>query len=487
MLSDLRLAGKIVWMAETSEENNVQRVLILTADAGSGHRSAAQAIEAALAERRAGRCRISVVNPLREAGSPGFLSTIFEDRYDDWVQRDPALYELSYRVSDSLATAAIIEQVSSMLLHDALRSLLERHQPDVVVCTSPLYLEPLQYVFDRSGQMLPTVSVITDLAGVHTLWFSPRVDLCLVPTEQARRKALRSGVAADRVHVTGLPVHPRFGAETRSPDQIRAELGWQAELATALIVGGTRVNKVLDISRLLDRSELPLQLVVVAGGDESLYAQLAGEKWRGPVHVYGFAHNMPALIRASDLVITKAGGLIVSETLACGRPLIFCSAIPGQETGNVEYVTSAGAGEWAPAPDKVLARLSRWLAHGGALLAERTANARLLGCPHAAFAVADLIWQLCEAGPRPASHELGLRRAALFPLKASIRVSRAIDRLEQDLRDVTDPELARLAAWCVNQIETLQELERIEHRIRQRRNKLASRKVTSLRNRRSNL
>ncbi len=455
-------------MPETSEPDDRKRkILILTADAGFGHRSAALAIQAALQERYSGRCIITIVNPLREAGSPGILQTVAEDRYDDWVQNDMALYELGYRITDATPATTLIEQVFSALLNDPLKDLLDRYQPHVVVSTYPFYLEPLTFVFDQVEEALPLVSVITDLVTVHTLWFNPQVDLCLVPTERARKKALRSSVPADRIHVTGLPVHPQFGAETRPPAEIRAELGW-TDMPTVLIVGGTRVPNVPEIARLIDRSGLKLQLAVVAGGDEDLYARLAATTWRGQVHVYSFVENMPALIHASDLVVTKAGGLIVSETLACGRPLILSSAISGQETGNVEHVTSMGAGDWAPTPREVLTHLVRWLADGGTTLAERTANARRAGRPQAAYGVADLVWELAETGPRPSPPELTLRSAARLPLKAGVQVSRVIDRVEQELRGVTDSELARLAVWCANQIETEADLKRIAEAVNQR-------------------
>ena len=165
-------------------------------------------------------------------------------------------YELGFRISDATATSALIEQISSALMRDPLQELLDREQPDVVVCPYLLFLEPLSFVFDRTGEALPVVSVITDLVSVHTIWFNPRVDLCLVPTEQAREKALHNGMPADRVRVTGLPVHPRFGAETRPQDEIRAELGWKADIPLALIVGGTRVPNVPEIARLIDRAGL---------------------------------------------------------------------------------------------------------------------------------------------------------------------------------------------------------------------------------------
>ncbi len=444
------------------------RVLILTADAGYGHRSAALAIEAAMQERYGDRCTTTVLNPLQEDGSPSILQTLSEQGHDRYVQSELGLYDLGYRISDGIATAALMEQVFSALLHDPLTELLVRTEPDVVVSTYPFFLEPLSFVVDRTGDATPLVSVITDLVAVHTIWFNPRVDLCLVPTEQARQKALRRNVSADRIHVTGLPVHPRFGAEKRSPAEIRAELGWRIDLPTALIVGGTRVTNVLEVARLIDRSGLNVQLVIVAGGDKELHAQLSAESWRGEVHVYGFVDDMPALIHASDVVMAKGGGLIVSETLACGRPLILFSSTAGQETGNVEYVTSNRAGDWSPTPIEALASLVRWLSGDRAVLAERTANARRAGRPQAVYDVVDSVWELVETGPRPTPRDRNLRKAARLPLKASTQVSQAIDKLEQELRGVTDAELARVATWCVNQIEAEMELKRIADAVRHR-------------------
>lgn len=457
---------------QSLEPDDRKRIMILTADAGFGHRSAAVAIEAAMRARYGDRCTSTILNPLHEAGSPGVLQTLAEERYNGWIIKDPLFYELGYRLSDAIAAAAFIEQVYSLLLHDPLKELIDRHSPDVVVSTYPFYLEPLNFVFDRAEATVPQVSVITDLVTVHTIWFNPRVDLCLVPTEQARQKALRNGVPADRIHVTGLPVHPRFGAETRSPAKIRAELGWGLDRPTVLIVGGTWVANVPEVARLIDRSGFAskMQLVIVAGGDEDLYARLVNEKWRGEVKVYGFVDNMPDFIHASDLVMTKAGGLIVSETLACGRPLILFSAISGQETGNVEYVTSAGAGDWAATPAEALACLVRWLTDDGTLLAERTANARRVGRSQAVYEVVNLVWELAETGPRPVPRDLTLRSAVRLPLKAGAHVSRVIDKVEQDLREATDAELARLATWCINQIETEADLKRIAEVVSQRIN-----------------
>jgi len=131
----------------------------------------------------------------------------------------------------------------------------------------------------------------------------------------------------------------------------------------------------------------------VAGGDDELYQQLLRTEWHVPTHVYNFVEDMPSLMRAADCIVSKAGGLIVTEALACGRPLLLVDALPGQEEGNAAYVIDGGAGELARAPIEALEILYHWLERGGDLLGRRAEKARALGRPHAAYEVADLAWQ----------------------------------------------------------------------------------------------
>ncbi len=105
------------------------------------------------------------------------------------------------------------------------------------------------------------------------------------------------------------------------------------------------------------------------------------------------------MMHAADVVICKAGGLIVTESLACGLPLILVDVIPGQETGNANYVVEGGAGELGESPLEVLEVMFHWLQFGGELLARRARNAQQLGRPHAAYAAAEMIWAAAQRGP----------------------------------------------------------------------------------------
>jgi 1,2-diacylglycerol 3-beta-galactosyltransferase len=99
---------------------------------------------------------------------------------------------------------------------------------------------------------------------------------------------------------------------------------------------------------------------------------------------------------AADCVLTKAGGLIVSESLSCGLPLILIDVIQGQETGNAEYIVSGGAGNLAGDPIQMLETMSHWLQSGRLLFKERAENARRLGHPNAAFETAEYVWALAH-------------------------------------------------------------------------------------------
>ena len=247
-----------------------KKILILTADAGFGHRSAANAILAALNERH-GDIAAEIVNPLARPDAPSLLK-FAESDYDREVQQSPELYNLGYQASDAGVAVSLIEQSLIAMLYKPLRAVLEETQPDAIVSTYPLYQAPLAAIFALSGRYLPVSVVVTDLSTVHGLWFHDEVDLCLVPTEQVQAKALASGLPPERVVITGLPVNPLFA---RPVDKValRADLGWRADRTVALFAGSKRVTKLEPVAHALNHSGLPLELALVTGSNEALRSQ----------------------------------------------------------------------------------------------------------------------------------------------------------------------------------------------------------------------
>jgi 1,2-diacylglycerol 3-beta-galactosyltransferase len=388
-----------------------KHILILTADAGFGHRSAAKAIAAALQETHGSDCTVEIVNPIEDERVPAILRDNPAD-YDRMVREMPGLYKVGYEVSDTPAPSAMIASAMTVMLYDTLRDVVRRCQPDAIVTTYEFYQAPLAALYTASRQHIPLLTVVTDLAPVHRLWFHQTADLCLVGAPAVGDQAIESGLLPDKVQVTGIPVHPRLARQDRPRAALHAELGWppRPDLSTVLAVGSKRVGHLAEVLHALNHAGLRLQLVLVAGGDDELYHQFQSTEWHVPSHVYNFVEDMPTLMQAADCIVCKAGGLIVTESLACGLPILLTDVIEGQETSNARYVVEGGAGELAPSAMEGLEIMCHWLANGGTLLAQRAQNAKHLGRPRAAYDVAELAWAAAAHGPhiRPERHGLEL-------------------------------------------------------------------------------
>lgn len=375
-----------------------KKVLILTADAGFGHRSVANAVSAAIDEKYSAELIYEVVNPLDDKRTPTFLHDSQSD-YTKWVRNVPELYKLGYEASDSLLPNALLENSLALLLGDVMRDIIRKSQPDVILCTYPLYQSAITVAGRSKRYRVPLYTVITDLSTVHRMWFHRKVDGLLVPNSLVADLATSYGVNPEKVTITGIPVHPDVVRESRSKNEIRAELGWVPDLPTVLAVGSKRVERLIDTLNIINHFGGPVQLIVVAGKDERLLQELEHFEWHIPAHVYDFVENMPTLMHASDLIICKAGGLIVTESLACGLPMILIDIIPGQETGNAEYVTALGAADLAETPVAVLEDLSHLILHDQALLHQRAENARRIGQPRSAYKVASILYEAVKNTP----------------------------------------------------------------------------------------
>jgi len=157
--------------------------------------------------------------------------------------------------------------------------------------------------------------------------------------------------------------------------------------------GGEGAGGLAESISALARQPLDAQLVIVAGRNRQLYEEVRQMRFarRMPAHVFGFVDNMPALMRAADVVVTKAGPGTICEAIACGLPILLTGAIPGQEEGNVAYVLDNRIGVLAQTPEKLSAAVRTLLEPGSETLEEMRSNVRRLSRPRASFDIAKLI------------------------------------------------------------------------------------------------
>ncbi|MBZ0300329.1 MAG: hypothetical protein K8J31_11330 [Anaerolineae bacterium] len=388
------------------KNSSPKQILVLTSDMGFGHRSAAKAVAAALETPYGDAVHVDIINAFDHKSVPAVVREQ-QVEYDRRVREAPELYQIGYQVMDAQLSTSLVEIGLTALLFQALSDILKQNKPDVVIVTHPMYLEPLHAIFRHTRRTIPVLTIVTDLGTVQRIWFHPVSDVTFVPTERVYNLALDARLQPDALKVTGIPVHPQIFSDKRPAAEIRAALGIEPDRRTALVVGSPRVRNLLDAVGVLNHSNFPLQAIVVAGGDDAVYAELQQTDWHLPVVVYNLVDNMPTLMHAADFIVCKAGGLIVTEALACGLPLMLIDVIEGQETGNAEFVVDNGAGDVARMPLDMLETLFHWLSNEGQLLKSRAHNAHQVGRPQAADEIAELAWTLAASDHRVSSKNSG--------------------------------------------------------------------------------
>lgn len=200
-----------------------KKILVLTADSGFGHRSAANAVSAALREKHGDECDVDILNPLEDRRAPIFLRDSAAD-YDRLIRNAPDLYRFGYNASDNEIPNFLIEGLMTVSLYEIMRDMVRDLNPDAIVTTYPMYQAPLNSYFTINRYRVPLITVVTDLVTVHRIWFSPNVELCLVPTTEVKKLALGNGMAASKLHITGIPVSPAY-AENKEARR-KSEKSW---------------------------------------------------------------------------------------------------------------------------------------------------------------------------------------------------------------------------------------------------------------------
>jgi 1,2-diacylglycerol 3-beta-galactosyltransferase len=391
-----------------------KKVLILTADAGFGHRSAANSIASAIQEQYGGTLECEIINPVNDPRTPEIIRKP-QEKYDWTVQTFPLTYNFYYQLSDIYPLSGMVTNVVAQAMVEVFREMLLKHNPDVVVSTYPLYNTALDKARRSIKMNVPVFVVITDLADVHKAWFQPGADKYFVPTDAVGHEALLSHVPARKIIVSGLPVNPRIAQEKRDKPTLRKRLGWYPKLPVVLAVGSKRVKGLYNRLEIVDQCPFPLQLAIVSGGNDELFNSARNKDWNKPAYIYNYVDDLPEMMRAADILITKAGGLITSEALACGLPLLYEESLPGQETGNVNYVCEHSAGVMAKSSAEVQDTLCRWLTDDQKLLKQFAGNARSLGKPDAAYQVAWEVWKAAAEKPGDNLEKAPVDRNAIRP------------------------------------------------------------------------
>ena len=229
--------------------------------------------------------------------------------YSPVIQRSRAAWGAVYHSSNTKPTFAAIRAVFGPGVRKVIVELIKKHDPDVVLSVHPLLNQISHQAIQRCGRPRGLMTVITDLVDFHRGWTFSQADLVIAPTEVARKVAIRRRVPHERVKLLGLPVDMRFRPPAAGEKQaLRRRFGLDEARFTVLVMGGAAgVGGLLNQVRVLGWEPHQWQVIAVCGRNEKLRRRLARLRFATPTLVLGFVDNMPEVMRACDVVVTKAG------------------------------------------------------------------------------------------------------------------------------------------------------------------------------------
>jgi processive 1,2-diacylglycerol beta-glucosyltransferase len=378
-----------------SRSRNVEdgpSILILSASYGGGHQRVAEVIEQVCRDTTPS-ARVEVIDFFEAFVNPA-LSHVTRSLYINSVRHAPSLWGAFYYATGNIRPDSPTQKMINRLGRRRLATYIRDHRPDAVVHTHPTPAGVMSDLKAASMVARPSAVVITDYA-IHSQWIHPHVERYCVATEEVRAGLVDRGILPERITVTGIPIDPVFASPLDRAETAR-RLGLDPTRTTVLVMAGAyaMLGGVVDVHRVLMQSPRRVQAVFICGRDPGLVNRLRQRSRRRPeVHVHGFVNNVHEWMSVADLLVTKAGGITVSEALAKELPMVVYRPIPGQEDWNTRTVAGAGAAKVARDPDDLARVLETVLADPGELDAMRRA-AQALKRPDAAHDVARAVLAL---------------------------------------------------------------------------------------------
>jgi len=373
---------------------------ILSCNYGGGHRRVGEAIAAEWEARTGGRAE--VVDYFARFVHPVF-DAITKFSYIQSVRRAPIMYGMFYKATGEIRPDSPVQRAINRMGLERLDRYLKAERPDVVCCVHCTPAGTMSDLKIAGRGEVPCLTIITDYV-THSQWIHPGVDEYSVPAAEVRDGLLARGIPAHRITVTGLPIERKF-LRTLDRAAIARRLDLAPDRPVILVMAGAyaMLGGVGDVARVLARFPRPLQALVVCGHDRRLADQVRARMADSPhpFQVFEYVDNVEELMAASDLLITKAGGVTVSEAMVLRLPMLIYRPIPGQEEGNTKYLLDHGAALAPKTPEMLSSMLETLLADPARLAAMKQATAGLAR-PAATQQVVAHLARLAGTSPRPA-------------------------------------------------------------------------------------
>ncbi len=312
------------------------KIMLLTAATGGGHIRTANAVEQYIRDNT--DYDVVTVDALKAVGR--LLDKTVCDSYLFMAKKAPALFGRLYKDTNKHNRFSDLVPKLSGLFSNLLFPAIDGYKPDAIITTHPFATEMAAALKADGLVDAPLICIITDY-GAHRAYIADAVDAYVVAGSHMLPELEAFGVPEEKVYPFGIPVHGVFFDQGDQAMLLR-QISLDPELPTLLFMAGSfGVSNIIKLYRELAATQVPMQIIVITGRNKKLYEAFEKEIAQNPAvptRLLYFTDEVEKYMQAADLLVTKPGGLTVSEALACNLPMAVFDAIPGQEEDNANFL-----------------------------------------------------------------------------------------------------------------------------------------------------
>lgn len=312
----------------------MKKVLILTTSTGEGHNQAANSLLDTFSQENFECIRHDFLG-----SNSKLLNSAIVKGYEISASKFPKIYGSFYYATDSIFLNKILRLIfnnNSKKLH----KLINLTKPDLIIGTHPLTVNIISKLKGK-GMNIPFISVVTDFKA-HYSYVNPLVDAYITGSNYTKNSLIERGIDKDKIYALGIPIKESFFLKDENIPHFKDD-----DYFNLLLMSGSMgLNNIYYVLNELLNNKNKLRITVVCGNNKALKNQItkkcSDNYPNKKLHILGFSKDIPYLMEYSDLLISKPGGLTVTEAIAKNLPLLIPFAIPGQEMENTEFLSSSG-------------------------------------------------------------------------------------------------------------------------------------------------
>ncbi|MFV9510845.1 MGDG synthase family glycosyltransferase [Tepidibacillus sp. LV47] len=306
------------------------KILIMTEEfAGNGHHKAAESLLKTMKK----------IDPRHEVKIVHLLK-IINQTLEQWIQKiylfiilkKPRIWGWIYKKEGNFSL--LFKPFIAYAMLGKLDRFLKEENPDLIIATHASGLTALAKLKKRNHYKL--AAVFTDY-HLNSFWIHPEIDYYFVGHEELKNRLVKKyQMEPERVIISGIPIDPSFSCLKQDP--LTQE---NANFRILVMGGGLGIGSMKEIVQSLQKiKNVPFSVYVITGRNQKLYDELTqlASSINYSLEVLPYIEDICPIMMKSHLIITKPGGLTISEALSTSTPIFIYQPIPGQEEYNARFL-----------------------------------------------------------------------------------------------------------------------------------------------------